>query len=142
MFFGMILLVLGVCNVVRYFRESPEEAALGKNLAFGGLKILGGLFCVLKSGWLLAAFPVFTMVYGTVTLVTGIVKIQWSVDMVRMKKEKWWWIAIDAVVTIVCAAIILCDPFTSTTVIWMFVAISLIVEAVIDVIVTLFMKEA
>lgn len=62
--------------------------------------------------------------------------------MIRAKKTKWWWGAIDAAVTIVCAVIILCNPFTSTTVIWTFVAISLIVEAVADVIVALFTKEA
>lgn len=141
-FLGIVLLATGAVSAVRYFRAKPEEAAQGQSLTYGLIEIVLGLFCVLKSGWFVATFPVFTMVYGTITLVTGIAKIQWAVDMVRTKKKKWWWIAIDAVVTIVCAAIILCDPFTSTTVIWMFVAISLIVEAVADVVVAIFSKEA
>lgn len=141
-FLGVVLLIAGAVSVIQYFRIAPEEAAQGRSLASGLIEIALGLFCVLRSGWFLATFPVFTMVYGTVTLVTGIAKIQWAVDMIRAKKTKWWWGAIDAAVTIVCAVIILCNPFTSTTVIWTFVAISLIVEAVADVIVALFTKEA
>lgn len=141
-FLGAVLLIAGVVSAIRYSRADPKEAAQGRNLTIGLVEIVLGLFCVLRSGWFLATFPVFTMVYGAITLVTGIAKIQWAVDMIRTKKPKWWWVAIDAAVTIVCAAIILCNPFTSTTVVWIFVAISLIVEAVADVVVALFTKEA
>lgn len=140
-FLGAVLLIAGAVSVVQYFRAAPEEAARGRSLTIGLLEIALGLFCVLRSGWFLAAFPVFTMVYGAITLVTGIAKIQWTVDMIRSKKAKWWWGAIDAALTVICAAIILCNPFTSTTVIWLFVAISLIVEAVADVVVALFAKD-
>ena len=35
--------------------------------------------------WFLAAFPVLTVVYGSIILLTGIRKIQLAVDMARLK---------------------------------------------------------
>lgn len=88
-FLGVVLLVGGLVNTVQYFRAKPEEAAQGRSLTLGLIEIALGLFCILKSGWFLATFPAFTMVYGIVTLATGIAKIQWAVDMIRMKKARW-----------------------------------------------------
>ena len=48
---------------------------------------------------------------------------------------------LSAALTIVCAVIILYNPFSSTAVLWTFIAITLIVEAVVDVIATIFAKE-
>lgn len=140
-FLGIVLLLAGIANVIQYFRSEPAAAAIERNLANGLIEILVGIFCVTKSGWFIATFPVFTVIYGVLTLVTGITKIQWTVDMVRVKVKKWGWLAADAVITILCAAVILCNPFSTTAILWMFVAISLIVEAVIDVIALIFAKN-
>lgn len=138
---GIILLIFGIINVVQYFRENPEAAALKQELTRGCIEILAGLFCIIKSGWFLAAFPVLTALYGIGILIAGISKVQWTVDMIRLKTKKWFWMAISAVLTIVCAVIILCNPFSSAAVMWIFIAVTLIVEAIIDIIATLFAKE-
>ncbi|MGN0131687.1 MAG: HdeD family acid-resistance protein [Lachnospiraceae bacterium] len=140
-FLGIILLIVGLNNVVQYFKEIPEVAALKHDLTRGCIEILAGLFCVLKSGWFIATFPLLTILYGIGTLMTGITKIQWTVDKIRLKIKNWFWTALSAVLTIVFALIILCNPFSSTTALWMFIAIILIVEAVMDIIAAIFTKE-
>ena len=139
---GAILIVMGIVSAVQYFRASPVRAAAGKGLARGCVEIALGVFCVVKSGWFLTMFPVLTILYGIVTLVSGFAKLQWTVDMIRMKMRKWGLAALSAVVTILCAMVILGNPFASTTVLWMFIGIALIVEAVADLVAAILTRPA
>lgn len=134
---GMLLVAGGWC-IIRYFLTEAQEAAKSQLLMKGLLSLLVGAFCVLKYQWFLITFPLLTIVYGVVTLVTGLGKIQWTVDALRLKKEKWFLSGISAVVSIVSAAVILCSPFTSTALLWMFTGISLVAEAVLDFVAVLF----
>lgn len=138
---GILLLVYGLLSTVRYFKLSPAQASQGQALTQGILSIVGGIFCVLKSNWFIATFPLLTVIYGVITLITGISKIQWTVDLVRTKAPKWFWAAISAVITLICSIVILCNPFSSTVIIWNFIAITLIIEAVFDVIVAFFAEK-
>ena len=138
--FGVFLLVLGVFAVVRYFRTEAFYAAKSQSLFRGLIFLIAGGFCALKYQWFIATFPVLTILYGVLVLLTGLGKVQWTVDMIRMKKPKWFLAAISAVIAIVCSAVILSDPFTSTTVLWIFTGISLIVDAVFDI-VAVFLSE-
>lgn len=138
---GLVVAVLGVISIIGYFRSAPGEAALSQSLTRGLLEVIFGLFCVFKSEWFLATFPVLAVLYGVGTLVIGVAKVQLMMDMLRTKQKGWYWTAISAVVSILCAVVILCNPFTTTAVLWTFVAITLIVEAVVDVVVTIFMGK-
>ncbi len=139
---GAVLIVAGVVNVVNYFRQDPAEAALGSRLAAGLASILAGLFCVTHSHWFIVTFPLLTILYGVVILVSGLVKAQWAVDLARQKLRHWCWMALSAALTLIFAAIILLNPFATTAVLWIFVAISLIVEAVADLVTAIFGRQA
>ncbi|MBQ8616169.1 MAG: DUF308 domain-containing protein [Oscillospiraceae bacterium] len=129
---GVVMILYGIINVIKYFRLDAKTAAAGQTLAQGLCMMLLGAFCTMKSEWFIATFPVLTMIYGVVTLLAGVSKVQLTVDLLRQKNKKWFWGAISALVSIVCAIIILDSPFTTTTVLWMFTGISLVVEAVFD----------
>ena len=138
---GVLLAVLGVLGIVRYFRTEPVRAALEQQLIRGLLMLLLGLFCIFNARWFIATFPILTILYGIGTLIAGIAKVQWTIDRIRLKMRRWFWTAISAVLTIACAVVILCNPFSSTAVLWIFIAVILIVEAVIDIIAAIFTKE-
>lgn len=137
---GLLLLAGGLVCILRYFKAKPEDAAKGQELTQGLLGVFAGLFCVIKSDWFIVTFPLLTVLYGVITLVTGISKVQWAVDLVRNRAKKWFWAGISAAITLICSAVILSNPFTSTVALWTFIAITLIVEAVFDVIVAIFAK--
>ncbi|MGN1417618.1 MAG: DUF308 domain-containing protein [Oscillospiraceae bacterium] len=42
--------------------------------------------------------------------------------------------------TIVCAVIIICNPFSSTAALWIFIAVALIVGAIVDIVTVIFAK--
>ncbi|MGM9614764.1 MAG: HdeD family acid-resistance protein [Oscillospiraceae bacterium] len=131
---GIVLFVLGLRDAIHYFRMEAAEAAGTQGLLKGLILSAAGLFCMFRSRWFIAVFPVLSVIYGLFILMTGFGKVQWTFDMLRMKKKKWFLAAISAVVTLLCAAVILKNPFTSSVVLWKFTGIFLIVEAVIDVV--------
>ncbi len=139
---GVILCIVGVLCAWRYFRTAPEAAQQEQGLAKGVCAILGGLFCIFRSGWFIVTFPVIAMVYGIIILVTGVVRLQWTVDMFRMKREKWYFAAAGTALSFVFAAIILTNPFGAVAFHTTFVAISLIVDAVADLVILVFIKSS
>ncbi len=138
---GIVLAIMGISNIVGYFRTAPEEAAQGNGLV-KGLFLVGGTFvCLFKTQWLIAAFPLITVFYGIMILISGISKLQWAVDLLRLKQKYWYVALIGAVLSVVFAAVVLMNPFTSTGVLWTFIAISLIVEAIMDLLTFIFGKR-
>lgn len=131
---GIVLIAIGVVNVVKYFRTNAKEACLEQTLTKGLLSLISGGFCLFEAQWFVITFPVLTIVFGIAILVTGIGKIQLSVDMIRFKNKKWFLAVINAVVSVVCAVVILKSPFASTTVLWMFTGASLIAEGLLDIV--------
>ena len=131
---GVVLILVGLINIIQYFRAPAREAALKKSLATGILAILLGLWCVLRNEWFIALFPLLTTLYGIIILIEGVTKVQWVTDMFRMKMGRWGWMAFSAVLTLICAMIILAHPFSTTAALWMFIGITVIVEAIIDII--------
>ena len=132
--FGIVLGLWGIGSIIGYFRQDAEEAAASQSLMKGLVLLLAGGFCVLKKAWIIAAFPVMTLVYGVVILISGMGKVQWTADMLRAKNKKWFFAAISAVVSIICAVVILRSPFTSTAALWIFTGVSLICEAILDMV--------
>ncbi|MDO4343765.1 MAG: DUF308 domain-containing protein [Eubacteriales bacterium] len=138
---GVLMVILGIGSAVGYFRAQPEEAAQESGLAKGLLFISIGYVCCFKTDWFLAAFPLITVFYGILIFISGISKIQWAVDMLRQKQKYWFLALISAALSVVFAALVLANPFSSTEVLWTFIAVSLIVEAVMDILTFIFGKK-
>jgi len=138
---GVVLAVMGVSSIIGYFRAEPEEAAQSSGLMKGLLLVGGAFVCLFKTQWLIAAFPLITVFYGVMILMTGISKLQWAVDLLRLKQKYWFVTLIGAVLSTLFAIVILMNPFASTGVLWTFIAVSLIVEAVMDILTFVFGKK-
>ncbi len=137
---GVAFMLAGLLDVIRYFRCSPEEAAVGQLLMRGLLALLAGGFCAFNPGWFIVTFPVIAILYGIAVLIGGLGKVQITMDMLRAKHSKWWLAAINAVISIACALVIIGNPFSSAIALWWFAGISLIVEGVFDL-VTLILRR-
>lgn len=131
---GVLLLALGLRMIVHYFTTNPglaqQEQSLARGLALAAL----GSFCVLQTKWVIAAFPVLTVLYGAVLLLTGLYKTQTAIDMLRLHRANWGWAALSAALSILFALLIFMNPFGTTVALWTFTAITLIVEAVLDIV--------
>ncbi len=138
---GVILLALGVVGIFAYFRLDPVEASRRQTLTKGLIIMMAGLFCIFQTHWFIATFPLLTILYGVIILLTGIAKIQWSIDMLRMKRPNWYLAAIASALSILLAIIILLNPFSSTIFLWRFVAITLILGSILDILALIFSRK-
>lgn len=136
--FGVVLMVVGVVSIVNYFRTPVETASKEQLLMKGLLSALIGCFGIFCTEWLIVTLPLLSIVYGVIMLIIGLSKVQLTFDAIRKKEGKWVLGLISAIISVVCAVVVLTNPFTTTTVLWMFTGISMIVDAVFDVFAILF----
>ena len=138
---GIVLLIVGVISVIGYIGMEASEAASSGKLLRGLLALAAGFVLVFHSEWLINAFPVFSIFYGLAILVAGIAKIQWAVDRMRLGLGHWGLPALSAVVSVLCAIVILANPFETMVIMWMFTGASLVVEAIFDLVVLFFSRR-
>lgn len=131
---GVALLLLAAVQMVKYFKQDALEASHGSLLFVGLICLLAGCFCIFAAGWLMKTFAsLITLIYGIGILLAGLGKIQWTVDALRIGGREWLMPAITAVVSIICAVVIILNPFATVKALWIFTGIALIVESVVDV---------
>lgn len=131
---GLILLVMGITNIVKYFKTNAIEAMKEQSLSTGLIFSAIGLFCTFRSNWFIATFPVLTILYGVIIFLVGLKKVQWAVDSIRLKRKYWYVVGINAILSIIFALIVMNNPFGTIEVLWQFTGIVLIVESVFDII--------
>lgn len=139
--FGIILIVIGLICVIGYFRTEAIQAAASQSLFKGLLALIAGIFCAVRAERFIAAFPVLAILYGVAVLIAGLIKTQWTIDLIRLRLGRWSLPAISAAISLICSIIILNNPFGAAVALWIFTGISLIVEAALDI-VSLFMVSA
>ncbi len=136
---GILLIVVGIASIISYARLDPVAGAASQSLVKGLVALCAGLFCAFKAEWFIITFPVLTLVYGVVILISGLAKVQWTVDILRLKMGKWFLPAISAALSIICAFIIFANPLATTVWLWVFTGVALIVEAIFDIVSMVFL---
>ncbi len=139
--FGILAALYGAIKIIGYFLHSPEDAAKEQGLSKGLLCLAIGLFCSLCSTRILSAVSILTSLYGVGMVVTGIFELQWTVDMLRLKRDGWIPQAISALFALTVGVILLLDPFGTTEMLWSFAGIAMIVSAVPDLLVPFLKKR-
>lgn len=136
---GAVLFLAGVVESVRYFRMDTAQAVLSQSLLRGLAMLLIGGFCLLNSRWFIETFRVMTSIYGVIILFSGLGKIQWAVNLLRLKNSNWRMAAAVAGLSVLCAIVILANPFGTMLALWRFTGVFLVAVAVLDI-VTIFVS--
>ena len=138
---GILLCIIGALAAIKYFRTDPEEAALSQELTRGLVALSLGVMFIYKADWIIRSFMPITIIYGLAALLVGIVKLQWTVDMVRLKRGMWQSSAIAAALSIIIAIIVLANPFKVRHTLWVFTAIALIITGAADLVTAVFSQK-
>ena len=123
---GILLLVLGVFDVVKYFRTDAEEAAKGSAFYSGVTQIAVGCFCLFGVGWFLTVFPVLAVLYGLLQILIGFRKLQRMTDAIRARRQLWYLRAISAFITLLFGLLVVLIPN------WVLAGIALLAEGIFD----------
>lgn len=132
--FGWVMLVVGIICAIRYFALPRAIAALAQTMLRALVSISVGLFCIIKTDVIIGLLPALTVVFGVLILFEGFAEIQLMLDLIRFKRGKWALPLIGALLSIICACIIFTNPFTTTTALWIFTGVVLILEAAVAVV--------
>ena len=100
--------------------------------------LLAGAFCAFHSSWFLETFPVLATLYGAAILVVGVGKIQFAADRFRLHAAGWKGAALSAAASILCAAVLIGNPFPTTAALWLFAGIALLVLGGFDLFLSLY----
>jgi len=127
--FGIVFIILGMRDVYTYCSESAEEAAAGANLFTGLTFILLGLLCTIGSTLVYSIISVYLpFAFGSLMLLLGLMKLQGTVDELRLHKKTWWIHAILTAIIVAVSIVVLINPF-STDAAFIFIGVAFIVEA-------------
>ena len=136
---GIILCVLALRCLFLYFRADAKTAVLGNQFLFGTLLLTAGVYCAVWSDNFTQTVPVLS-IYGMGILLTGMIKLQETMNKLRLKYERWYISGISALLALVFSGIILWNPFSDESALWIFIGITLVVEALLDLCSVLFSR--
>lgn len=127
--FGIVLIIVGIVNALKYFRTEKEIAIFEHSLTSGIIMILIGTIIIIAKTTLIEWV---TIIYGIVILISGIRKVQLTADLIRINEHIWPIACIEAVISVVLGALIIANPFTAVKTLWMFIGISIIINGILD----------
>ena len=139
---GIALLVVGVSAVIKYFRTPAPQAATAQYLSKGLVSLCAGAFCAFGAEWMVEAYSALTVNYGLVIMVVGFGKVQLACDIFRRKNDKWFFALISAALSVICSVLILWNPFSTLTVIWILTGIVLSLSALLDIVTVILGEKA
>lgn len=126
---GGMLCLIGLIKIIEYFKTPVSLTDYSLSLVMGLALIGGGVFVLVKPDILLGVLPT---VLGVAVILDGMIKLQNTLDMLRLKDKHWWFTLVVAVVTLGLGATLILNPFKTMALLMQFVGIALIVTGVMD----------
>ena len=129
-----MLLAIGVVSLINYLRKDISGIIYRYDLVVGLCAILGGILVIVKVDKLTDLIPA---VLGFLVTMSGIMKMQNSVDMLRLGHGTWHVAFAMAIVNIVAGIVLLMNPFEATKILIMCLGIALVYSGITDLYVTI-----
>ena len=115
---GGLIALVGIVYIVIYFCRKPVSGEYHSEFAIGLLALIGGAYVALSgligisSG---VGYVLVIKIIGVFIMADGLLKIQYSVDLGRMKFRTWWVVLIFALVGIGIGVVTATDFSTTNT---------------------------
>lgn len=129
--FGAIIAVLGLLRVVSYFIAEKTEAFGSFALVTGAALLAFGVYFLAKPAFL-AGF--LTVVLAIVLFVGGVMKLQYAIDLLRLRAYGWWVQLIGAGAMVVLGVVAFANPFEAARTLMLFLGAALLANGVWDIV--------
>ncbi len=104
---GGLIIVIGLASLVFYFAKKPIDGVYRCEFAVGVLCIAFGVYVALNGG---ASFS-FLVIIGAICAFDGVIKLQYTLDLARMRFKVWWLPLIFSILGIAIGVVILMGIF-------------------------------
>lgn len=128
-----LLIIIGVISLIGYMRKDITKILYRYDLVVGLSTIIGGVLVIVKIDQLVTLIPV---VLGFLVTISGILKMQNSIDMLRLGNGVWHVAFGLAIVNIIFGIVLLINPFSETLLIAL-MGVALIYSGLTDLFVTI-----
>lgn len=104
---GGLVILIGVISLIFYFAKRMIDGVYRSEFAIGILCIAFGLYVALNGG---ASFS-FLVIIGALCAFDGVIKLQYTLDLARMRFKAWWLPLIFSILGIAIGVVILMGLF-------------------------------
>lgn len=128
---GVALCVWGVLRLISYYKIMKNEVLGSFGLVQGVILVGFGAFFVINP----EAIAMFiNTAIAIVIVVDGVLKLQYAVDFHNMNVSTWWVELAAAVIMVILGVVALINPFSTITVLMIFMGVVLVIEGVWDLV--------
>lgn len=132
---GVILILVGIGYIISYITKDFSNMYSHYELVIGMSAILGGISIFLFSEMLLSILPVLL---GIAVLLSSIIKLQRSFDMLRAKYSRWWIFLIFSLLSAGLGVLLISHPFNSVLITIRVIGAVMIWNGITDIITGVF----
>ena len=133
---GIGLLVIGLTHIIIYFTKDHMRSILGHDLTMGVIFASLGAFILMHADFVELAIP---FAVGILLLIGAMTKIQYSIDMRRLRVKRWFILLILAIALVGVGITLLYNPFRSDVMI-LVIAVSMIADGILNIFSVLFLS--
>ena len=136
--FGVVCAVIGLVYLIKYLRARKRHEESVVMLIGAIFAIALGVFSAAASPLIITLFTFIAVMYAVIMIVSGVIKVHNFI--INKKAHRFVSVVtlISAVIAIVLGVVILFNPFETTHILWMVVGISILAEALIDIVAIIF----
>lgn len=136
---GVILCIWGVIRIIHYF-SSPVHEIFGSFALVQGAAFIGfGVFFLVDPRFVAS---IISVCLGIVLLISGILKLQYTFDFMRLKTRFWLVELIGSVIVIALGVLSLVNPFGAAETLMLFIGIAFLVNGVWDLFSIIYLSMA
>ncbi len=125
---GAFIGISGIISLIKYFVTKPEEAEKG-GLTGALVSLSIGAFLIVYNNFTEKLIDYVAIFIGAVILYTGYQKLEKAIE--KMRKKQYFLVSLISALITILVAILIVFNFVKN-IVWIFIGVSLIVEAAID----------
>lgn len=129
--------VIGVITIILYFAKGDKSAGSGG--------LIKGIVYLAAAAALYFAAPlivsVIPFVLGILIVISGVVKLQEAMDLMKHKQKSWGLLLVFAIPSIVLGILAIVNPFKAAELLLRIIGISLIYSAVSDLLTVFYFSK-
>ncbi|MGN0595882.1 MAG: DUF308 domain-containing protein [Ruminiclostridium sp.] len=126
---GIILCIWGIIRIIHYF-ASPVHEIFGSFALVQGAAFIGFGVYFLANPVLIASL--ISVCLGIILIISGILKVQYTFDFMRLKTKFWLVELISSLLVLVLGVLTLVNPFGAAEALMLFIGIAFLVNGVWD----------
>lgn len=126
---GGALFIGGIISIAAYLKYGRDVPFSSFGLVRGTALVVIGVFILINPEFLIGFL---SSILGIVLIIDGTLKLQYAVDLLRLKISGWVAVLILALAAVVFGVLILFNPFATARTLMYFIGISLVIDGVSD----------